>query len=303
MRFKAVASLLILFFLLGSIVEVEASAISDVLLQSGGILINVTFPEEAHSTETVTYNVTITAFTILTIQNFTMVINAIVDSNWQQVYKEQIISRSMELNENLTMQVTFTLPQLTHDRLYCYIYALTDKPPEDSIYTFYSTYVRSMAYDELLGKYDELLSNYSSLISEYHTLLYSYNNASEEYTVLYSEYNSLFSQYTQLQTSYSSLNSSYHTQQGNYSSLLASFDTLERDYDLLNQTYTILLQEPNILQQNNDILSTDLNNTRIIMFVLIGAVAIAIALIIYIKKKGAEPYIVVRKETVALKTK
>ena len=303
MRAKVVVSFIILLLSLWSIVEANAISVGDVSIQSAGILIDVTFPEEAHSTETITHNVTITAHAILTLQNFTMVINATVDTSWQQVYKEQIISHSMELNENLTIQMTFTLPQMTHERLSCYIYALTDKPPEDSIYTFYSTYVRSMTYDELLGEYNTLLTNYSSLISEYQILLSSYNDLSDEHVALNSEYNSLLNQYDGLQTSYISLNSSYHALQGNYSTLLASISSLETDYESLNQTYTLLVQETGIMQQSNDALSADLNKTLIIMSIPIVAVAIAIALLIYMKRKGPEPYIVVRKETVALKAK
>ena len=164
MRVKVVATLLILFFLLGSMREVDASPASDVSIQSAGILICATFPKQAYSTETITHNMTITAYDTLTLQNFTIVINAMVNSSWQQVYKEQVISHSMEPDENLTMQMMFTLPQGTQERLYCYIYALTDKPSEASICTFYSTYVGLMTYNELLSKYNDLLANYSSLV-------------------------------------------------------------------------------------------------------------------------------------------
>jgi tetrahydromethanopterin S-methyltransferase subunit B len=89
--------------------------------------------------------------------------------------------------------------------------------------------------------------------------------------------------------------------QGNYSALLADYDSLETTYNSLNQTYTLLQTEVNNLHQRENVLTAELNNTRNAMYVFIASTIALIALIFYIKKKKPEPYIVLRKETVALK--
>jgi type IV secretory pathway component VirB8 len=75
---------------------------------------------------------------------------------------------------------------------------------------------------------------------------------------------------------------------------------LESSYALLNQTYTALQNE--IENMINRISSSEnaLNVDRVVMFIFIAAVASLIALVIYLKRKEPEPYVVIRKETVAL---
>jgi type IV secretory pathway component VirB8 len=45
-----------------------------------------------------------------------------------------------------------------------------------------------------------------------------------------------------------------------------------------------------------------MNSDRIVLFIFTITVAGLVALIIYIKRKKPEPYLVIRKETVAVKT-
>jgi type IV secretory pathway component VirB8 len=49
------------------------------------------------------------------------------------------------------------------------------------------------------------------------------------------------------------------------------------------------------------ILSNALNIDRVVMFIFVAAVASLIALVIYLKRKEPEPYVVIRKETVTVK--
>jgi hypothetical protein len=97
-----------------------------------------------------------------------------------------------------------------------------------------------------------------------------------------------------LQSDYDLLNSTFYSVQGNYTDLQAV-------YDALNQTYTDLLSDLNNLQERISDSESNLNTDRIVMFIFVVTVACLIALIIYIKKKEPEPYVVIRKETVAMK--
>jgi hypothetical protein len=303
MRIKAIVSLVIIMgFLFVRIHEAGALSVSDVSFRGAGVTVDLAFPEEAHPTETITHNLTITAYTPLLLQNFTLIINVLVDVTWQQVYKEQIFSESMLQNEDLTRRMMFTLPQNAHERLSCFIYVLTDKSAGDpSTYTFYSTYVRIITYNKLLIEYNELLANYTSLRADYETLLASYNTLSTQYGTLNSTYTSLLNQYNSLQATYSSLNSTFFSQKANYNALKASYDSLEENYKTLNQTYSLLKAETSNPGSTVAALNTELTTTRNLMYALLVVTVALVALIIYFKKKKPEPYIVVRKETVALK--
>ena len=295
MRIKSSACVFVtLFFLFGQICGLGASSTNDFLFHGAGVIIDLTFPEEAHPTESITHNFTITAKTSLTLENFTIIIEVLVNSSWQQVYKEQVLSRDMLQNEKITSQPRFTLPQNAHGKLHCFMYVLTDKISDPLSYTFYTTHVRTLTYSELLIEYNELLTNYSDLLTEYETLLESYNELTVMYGTLNSTYNSLLNEYNTLQSNYNSLNSTYTSLQATYESLQSSYDSLEADYNSLNQTYTTLENEINDLH-------AQLNNTRTLTYLFIGTTIALIALIIYIKKKKPEPYIVIRKETVAVK--
>lgn len=302
MRVKAIVSLLVvLYFLSGPIHEAGALAVSNVSFLGAGVAIDLEFPEEAHPTETITHNLTITALSSLVLQNFTLVMEALVNTSWQQVYKEQVLLLSMQQSEVLVRKTQFTLPQNASETLYCYMYVLTDKvSSEPSTYTFYTTHVRTMTYNELLSWYNELLVNYSSLRTDYETLLGTYNALSTQYSGLNLTYNLLLNQYNSLQATFESLNSSYFSKKADYDALKTNYDSLEGSYGTLNQTYYALKVENDDLRNTIGAPDTELTMTRNIVYVLIAVIVALVALVIYIKKKP-QPYIVLRKETVAVK--
>jgi hypothetical protein len=287
MRFKAIVCLLaILCVLSGSVHETGASPVSNVTFGGPGITIELKFPEEAHPTETITHNLTLTALTSLVLQNFTLVIKVLVNMSWQQVYKEQVFLRSMEQSEALISEGKFTLPQNAHETLYCNMHVLTDRVSEPLTCTFYTTNVRTMTYNELLA-------NYSSLLTDYETLLGSYNNLSTRYGGLNSTYNLLLNQHSSLLATFASLNSSYFIQKAVYDALRTSYDSLDASYKTLNQTYYAM-------RNTIDTPEAELTTTRYITYALIAVTVALVALVIYLKKKKDEPYVVLRKETVAL---
>ena len=283
-----------LVFLLIQIGGLGASAANSFSFQGAGVIVELTFPEEAHSAESITHNLTITAKTALTLQNFTIIIKVLVNSSWQQVYKEQALSRDMLQNEKITSPSRFTLPQKAHGKLHCFIYVLTDKTSDPLSYTFYSTHVRTLTYSELLVEYNELLTNYSDLLTKYETLLESYNDLNATYGTLNSTYNSLLNEYDTLQSNYNSLNLTHHN-------LQATYDSLERDFNSLKDDHNELENDFNDLSQETDASKIEIINTRNLMYLFVGTTIALIVLFIYFKKKKPEPYVVIRKETVAVK--
>lgn len=300
MKHKVGACLaIILCFLVASIIGAYASPVDNISLRGAGVIVDLEYPEEAHPTETITINVTITALLALKLQNFTLIIRVLLNATWQQVYKEQVLQLNMDPNEVLTRLVWFTLPSTASESL-CYdMYVLTDKAPGlPANYVFYATHVRAMTYNELLETYYELFANYSSLLNLYHNLTVQYDG-------LNTTYNLLLNQYISLQATYEALSSSYYTQKASYDTLKTDYQLLEADYRTLNQTYYALRAD---LGTENDSLkntvsaqNTQLDITRNVAYALLAVTLILTAFIIYNKKKKSEPYVVLRKETVTLK--
>jgi type IV secretory pathway component VirB8 len=56
------------------------------------------------------------------------------------------------------------------------------------------------------------------------------------------------------------------------------------------------------LQENYDVSEGAVNSYRVVMFMCVVAVGSLIALIVYLKRKKEEPYVVIRKETVNMKS-
>ena len=75
MRIKNLAYLLGMLLLTSGIVcGVGSSSVDSVSFHGVGVTIALTFPEEAHPSDSITHNVTITANADLALQNYTIVI-------------------------------------------------------------------------------------------------------------------------------------------------------------------------------------------------------------------------------------
>ncbi len=334
---KAVLFLSILLFFSGFLCNVNAlSTNQSISFHSVGITINLTFPEEAHPLDNISHNITITANTALTIQNFTIFIYAPVNSTWQETKNQTITSFDLVQNQNFTSRISFNLPQETNGTLYCFIYVLTDQSADNFSTTFYTTHVSELTFTEMQSKFNELLSNYTILQTDYNALLqdynillanYSslltnyeiiqnkynslsidYNNSIATYQILLNTYNSLSTEHSTIISNYGTLQNKYNILQTNYESLnstrynvQASYDSLNATYRSLNQTYVNL--ETQIIELNQKINQSEnqLSNDRILMLIFIVTLACLIVFIAYIKRKKTEPYLVIRKETVTMK--
>jgi len=124
---KKLCLLSTLLLLFGSLYTADASANSNVSFHGVGVTINLAFPPEAHPTDNLSHNLTITANSALTIQNFTIAIYAPVNSSWQLVKSQTLTSFDLQQNQNFTSSLALNLPPETNGTLSCVIYILTDR--------------------------------------------------------------------------------------------------------------------------------------------------------------------------------
>jgi cell division protein FtsL len=134
-----------------------------------------------------------------------------------------------------------------------------------------------------------------ALLSEHNQLTTFYNNKVSDYEILDDELKVKLTELGSLQEIYSALNDTYH-------SLQTDFNNLQIDSSTLNQAYTNLEIAVADLQESLTNSEETVNFDRIVMFIFIVAVAILVAFIIYIKRKQEDPYLVIRKETVSMKS-
>lgn len=315
-------SVLILFS--GLMCSVDALSDTTVSFRGGGVTIDLTYPEEAYPNTNITHYITITSSTAATLRNFTVIIKAPVNSAWQEIFNAQdTFSKPLPLSYNLTL----LLPQDTNGMLQCFIFVNTSNI-DDLSTTIYTTLVSEPIFSEIQSMYYALWENYTLLNATYTALNETFTNLSAEYQSLFNQnkdlitdydsleatYESLLAQYNKLSDDYDALNANYRSKINEYSALQSDYDTLNSTrsnlqanynslqavYDALNQTYTDLLTELANLQARITRSENDLNSDRIVMFIFTVAVAALVAFIVYIKRKKQEPYVVIRKETVAV---
>ena len=313
----------------GLICSVGAST-TTVSFHGSGVTIDLTFPEEAHPAESIWHNATLKANTALTLYNLTLVIKAPVDSTWQEATSWSLSNRVLSENANLTEEMNFQLPSNANGTLQCFIYINTTQSTDYLSTTFYTTRVSELTFSEMQSRYYEILANYTALKDGYDGLLANYTSLLANYTALLSEHNqliadynnkvstyeSLLAQYNKLSDYYDSLDANYRSKinefgalQTDYSdlnstrySLQTSYNALKAVYSALNQTYNDLLTKFNDLKQKNTFSENALSANRIVLFIFLVAVAALIAFIVYLKRKKEEPYVVIRKKTVSMKS-
>ena len=357
MHLKKKVCLLITIIVLSTLVSRAAGSPNQTMsFIADGITVDVTYPEEAHPLENVTYSVSIKANTALILQSFALFIYAPVNSTLQEIANQTLTNFSFIENYTLPSFVEFQLPENTNGTVYCVMTFKTNQAAFSSTDMFFTTHVSELTFSEMQSLYIEMLANYTKLQSDFANLTVEYNELLANYTKLQSdfanltvEYNELFLNYSatvenytllisqnnqlqaaydskvaaydslvssnnQLSQDYSSLNAEYQAGlselaawKSDYVSLNTTNTSLRNDfthlqsiYDTLNQTYYNLLADLNTLQNNLVVSEGSANNSRIFVFIALMAIVALVALIVYLKKKEPEPYVVIRKETVAV---
>jgi hypothetical protein len=306
-----------------------------ITFRGGGVTIEMTFPEEAHPGESIWHNATLKADAALTLYNLTLVINAPVNSIWQEATSWSLSNRVLSENAVLTEEMNFQLPSNVNGTLQCFIFVNTTQSTDYLSTILFTTHVSELTFSEMQSLYNEMLANYTmlqenytTLLSDYDSLLANYSSLFANYTALLSQYNALSSNYNDKVATYQILFDNYNTLSGEYdvldsnyrskinefdalqlecndlnsthNSLQANYTTLQTDYNTLNQTYTGLQGDYNRLQGSFNSSQNDVNNDKIVMLIFVIALVSLIAFIIYLKRGKEEPYVVIRKETVSM---
>jgi predicted nuclease with TOPRIM domain len=150
-------------------------------------------------------------------------------------------------------------------------------------------------YNNISDNYKSLNTTYMALLSEHNQLTKDYNNEVSNYDALYEDFRDRTTELVNLQTVYSALNDTYY-------SLQTEFNKLQIDSSTLNQTYNNLQTAFTELQKRFTDSESAVGMGNIVMFIFIVVVAALIAFIVYIKRKQENPYLVIRKETVSMKS-
>jgi hypothetical protein len=248
---KVVCFLVALLLSLGLNSSVNALTDTNVSFTGGGIKIDLTYPEEAHPEESIVHNVTITANVNLTLQNFTMIVYAPVNSSWQEATSLIIGSRDMTKNQNRIEEIRFTLPKHTSGTLNCLIHIQSNQTSDTLTYKFFTTRVSELTFSEMQTLYNDMLANYTILKADYETKLSEYNG-------LLTNFSSLLANYTALLSEHNQLTKDYNSQVSTYEALLAKNNKLSNDYDTLSASYNAKTSELGNLQTNYN----ELNTTR-----------------------------------------
>jgi len=322
----------ILFLLTIFVNGVKAS--SDVIASfgSGGVAVYLTFPEEARPNGTITHEITINATFPTTLQNFTAVIKASINSSWVEIEDARDTTKP-SLPKSYSLPIS--LPQEANGTLQCYIFIETNT--DDLSLVFYTTLVSEPTFSEMRVLYYEMRANYTSLQEEYAIKLWEYDAKVAEYDSLWEnftelqkeadinstlhkelvlahkekldEYDSLSDDFENIKSNYNSKVIDFNNLQENYvnlnttlNELQANYTSLETSFEKLNNDYTDLEQQSNNLIESLNNSQNELNATTFVMIIFLIAVAILISFILYLKRKGEEPYIVIRKETISVKS-
>ena len=248
---KTCCFLITLLLFSGLLYSVDASS-TTASFCGGGVTIDLTFPEEAHSNIAITHNATITANTDLSSINIGVLVYAPVNSNLQLIKNQPLSWGTLYENQSLpTTQIPILLPKQAKGTLYCIITVQTDQTTDTLSYKFYTTRVSELTFSEIQTLYNEILANYNSLHADYEALL-------GEYDGLWANYTSLLANYTALLSAHDSLINEYNSQVSTYEALLANYNKLSNDYDTLSASYNAKTRELDNLQTNYN----ELNTTR-----------------------------------------
>ena len=322
---KKVYLLIVLVLCLTLIAQVCASSNPTVSFRGGGVTIDLTYPEEDKPNKTITHDVTITANTNLTSINIDVLIYAPVNSTLLLIKTQQFSWGTLHENNSLPVsEIPIILTEQVNGTLFCIITVQTDQTTDPLSYSFYTTRVSVTTFSEL----QTLYNNYTTLLSEFNDLSLNYNSSVEALNLLTTQhaelqtkynnqvaaYNSMLSSNDQLSQEYNNLNANYKAKltelsasQSDYeklnttkNNLQTSYTTLQNVYNTLNQTYNDLRIELDNLQDDLKSSDSNLSISQAFMFIALMAIAGLVALIVYLKRKKPEPYVVIRKETVTV---
>jgi hypothetical protein len=258
-----------------------------------GITVELVFPEEAHPEDNIDHNVTINSQTNPEIEVFNLTIYGTINQTIQEI---KSLFLSLDLDAPYTKRINVSLPKETLGKLYCTLYAKTDQDTDYFFTSFFTTQVNPITFSELLVAYESKLLELEISKSRYDSLFLEHSSLLGRHSTLEDDFESNVKTFNELLKNYTSLESNSTNIQGNFTILQNEFNSLNEVYDDL-QVKIIDLERTIETSQNQ--LDTDRNLMIVFIIILVSL----IGLIIYLRNKQKEPYVVIRKETVSMKPK
>jgi hypothetical protein len=225
-----------------------------------------------------------------------MIIYAPINQSFEKIINPTLTSLFLTKDDTLLVPINFTTPIETTGNLFCSIFIDSSQNTDNFYASCYTTQVNTITFSEILTNYNLVYSDYQKYLDLYTAKSNEFDTKSGDYNTLDAKYKSELAEHTLLLNKYNLLNSSSNDLQGNLT-------LLQADYFSLNETYTNLQNEINTLQRDYDVSQETITTDRILMTLFIIILVSLIVLIIYLRNKQKEPYVVIRKETVSMKPK
>ncbi|MHA2326524.1 MAG: hypothetical protein ACXACB_14045 [Promethearchaeota archaeon] len=290
---KLLCPLIILLLCSTVLSSINAQPFSVLSFHGVGITVELVFPEEAHPEDNIDHNVTINSQTNPEIEVFNLTIYGTINQTIQEI---KSLFLSLDLDAPYTKRINVSLPKETLGKLYCTLYAKTDQDTDYFFTSFFTTQVNPITFSELLVAYESKLLELEISKSRYDSLFLEHSSLLGRHSTLEDDFESNVKTFNELLKNYTSLESNSTNIQGNFTILQNEFNSLNEVYDDL-QVKIIDLERTIETSQNQ--LDTDRNLMIVFIIILVSL----IGLIIYLRNKQKEPYVVIRKETVSMKPK
>jgi predicted nuclease with TOPRIM domain len=227
-----------------------------------GIYGYLTFPEECHPDDVLTYDLILAAEPEgIHLNYFKLNITCDTSTGQKTLYTETIENRDLPETWLLNKSISLKVPSDAYGKTYCTIEAETYRAFTtcDSAIGVHTTYIRKLTYEELQAAYQELLNQYNITRIELQYWLNEYKNLNATYHQLLNLYNTTIEELEHWQIEYQKLNATYHELVTQYNATLEQLKHWMNEYGKLNNTYNQLLNNYNLLNSSYQKLQTDYN--------------------------------------------
>jgi predicted nuclease with TOPRIM domain len=230
-----------------------------------GIYGYLTYPEEGHPNDRITYQILVAAEPSGIHLNY-IKINLICNITIGQriLYNETI--ENMDLPETwlLNKSIVLTIPDNALGKIYCSIEVETKRAYVicDSAIGVYTTFIRKMTYEELQVAYQQLLDQYNATIKELQQWMDEYQSLNLTYYQLLDLYNTTMEELEYWRSEYHKINETYYELLSQHNATLEQLSYWMNEYGRLNNTYNQLLKNYTSLNSNYQKLQSDYNSLK-----------------------------------------
>jgi predicted nuclease with TOPRIM domain len=227
-----------------------------------GIYGYLTFPEECHPNDALTYELIVAAEPEgIHLNYFKLNITCDTLTGQKILYLETIENKDLPETWILNKSISLTVPSDAYGKTYCTIEAETYRgfTTCDSAVGVSTTYIRKVTYEELQTAYQELLNQYNFTLKELQHWMNQYQSLNSTYYQLLNLYNATVAELDYWRIEYHKLNATYQELVNQYNITLEQLNQWIKEYGMLNNTYSQLLKNYASLNSTYQKLQTDYN--------------------------------------------